>query len=45
MSARDKYAPGFAMAKRDILEAERLIDSDEMIVEGDDIEEECEVEE
>ncbi len=45
MSARDKYAPGFAMAKRDILEAERLIDSDEMIVEGDDIVEECEVEE
>lgn len=45
MSARDKYAPDLALTKRAIIEAERLIDSDEMIIEGYAIEEECEVEE
>lgn len=45
MSARDKYAPGLVITERNILEVARLIDSDELIVEGDDIEEECEVEE
>lgn len=41
MSARDKYAPDFAMTKRTLWEMERLINSDEKIVEGDDTEE-CE---
>ena len=45
MSASEKYAPAFSVAIQNIIEKERLLDSVEWIVEGEDAKEEYEVEE